>query len=231
MLKKMTLIALAVSANLGFADTFDEIEKAHNTGAPMATVLAAQAAGRWEGGFEDSRGHASITQAHWSEVEPGVGIARWYLVKGDVREYGWLIVEQTDQGAKWWFTKRGPTKINAAVAGQGADSASTAAALSRGFVEGNPLLAPLGAGGIVALKMGLTIGMQQFASTGACVDYSTAAGPIGAGAAAWNIGVMAGAGPVAIIPGLAATVLASRYAEPAVWRCLPNDLRTAAARW
>lgn len=66
-------------------------------------------------------------------------------------------------------------------------------------------------------------GAGKYADLMTCLSYSTVAGPVGWGAAAWNIGVLAGLGPIGVVPAVAIGAASYARDEP-LWRCLPDDL-------
>jgi hypothetical protein len=113
---------------------------------------------------------------------------------------------------------------SAAMEGQVADSASTVVGLGMGAVEANPLLGALPGPAIGAVKLGTTYAVQRYADPITCASFSTVAGPAGYGAAAWNIGVLAGLGPIGALPALGAVALSHYTAEDPIWSCLPEDL-------
>lgn len=78
-----------------------------------------------------------------------------------------------------------------------ADGATTWVALSNGFAEANPLLSGLSGPAILAVKVGVTQAVKQTPTT-ICEPGLMGLTVAGYGAAAWNIGVMAGSGPAAI---------------------------------
>lgn len=115
--------------------------------------------------------------------------------------------------------------IDMAVAGQGADVLTTAAAIQSGFAEGNPVVAgavasPAGTAALVGLKLGAAKILDN-TSVKQCVEGRTAIGTIGWIAAAWNIGVVA-AGPLAgLAAGMATGLGVWKYvAEDAPLRCV-----------
>lgn len=78
-----------------------------------------------------------------------------------------------------------------------ADGATTWVALSNGFAEANPLLSGLSGPAILAVKVGVTQVVKQTPNE-VCEPGLLGLTVAGYGAAAWNIGVMAGSGPAAI---------------------------------
>jgi hypothetical protein len=78
-----------------------------------------------------------------------------------------------------------------------ADSATTAVALSNGYVEANPLFGGLSWPIIAVVKLGVTQVVKQ-TPIEICEPGLLGLTVGGYGAALWNIGVMAGSGPAAL---------------------------------
>ena len=97
--------------------------------------------------------------------------------------------------------------VDPAMAGQAADIATTAAGLSQGLAEGNPVVAgalssPLG----IAAVLGIKLGLGEYAETlpiKECVAAKRDLGTMGWSMAGWNLGMLALANPVAAIVGAA----------------------------
>lgn len=81
--------------------------------------------------------------------------------------------------------------------GQLADSATTAVALSNGYIEANPLLGGMSWPWIAVTKIAVTQ-VVKLTPPEICEPGLTGLALTGFGAALWNIGVMAGSGPASI---------------------------------
>ncbi|NJL70614.1 MAG: hypothetical protein HC888_02840 [Candidatus Competibacteraceae bacterium] len=167
----LMLVALPVCAG-----PFEDLVRAHNTGAPLASVMTESEAARWEGMFKDGRGAARITNAKWSAERPH-GLARWEHTIGTKRQSGWLAIQTNESGrinAFYYTEKPIPrSRGNNAVAGQSADSATTVVGMASGFAEGNPLIAGMSGLAIAAVKIGSTLALQEYAGLNYCTAAST----------------------------------------------------------
>lgn len=206
-----------------YASPFEDLEHAHNTGAPLTSVMTPETAARWEGMFQAGRGTARITNAHWSSERPQ-GLARWSHEIGTKHQSGWLAI-QTDAADKinafYYTEKPRPQGANNALMGQGADGATTVAGMASGFAEGNPLLAGMSGPAIAAVKIGSTLAIQKNAGLNYCTAASTSLAGAGWGAGAWNLALLVHHA-AAIVP-VAAGIYLHHTTEP-LWRCLPADL-------
>ena len=228
------MILRAIIAAIGLAwsmcsfavDYFDRLEVAHNSGAPMASVMTPETAARWEGMFEAGRGMARITDAHWSAERPQ-GLARWSHTIGQKHQSGWLAIQADAAGkinAFYYTEKARPAGANNALMGQGADGATTVYGMASGFAEANPLLAGIPGPAIAAVKLGATFAIQKNAGLNYCTAASTSLAGAGWGASAWNLALLIH--PAAAIVPVAAGIYLHNTSEP-LWQCLPDDLKVA----
>jgi hypothetical protein len=201
------------------------LENAHNLGLPMTEAMTERAAARWEPMFAAGRGVGTFSNVRMSQIDPSIGVADWgWHLDGKVQN-GQLIVQTSDGKIDiFYYTEKPAKRRNTAMEGQAADSASTALGLSMGAVEGNPLLAGMSGPAIAAVKLGVGYAVQKYAPIDSCVGYSSVAGPLGYGAAAWNGALLLGAGPAGAIPALAAIAAAHFLGEDPIWQCIPKDL-------
>ena len=219
-LLSLVVVAFPMAAN---ADLFRTIEATHNAGLPMTTVMTVEPAKAWEDDFGTDRGVALILDGRWSPSQPNLGLARWDWRRGDQRQGGWLAIwVENGKVARWWHTDKPPRgKHYTDAMGQAADVGSTAAALSSGLAEANALVAGAGLPVAAAVKIGGTA-IAHHSSYPACRDALPALGSLGWGATLWNVGMIAGAGPVAAVPAVATAVAAWR--QDRFWECVPSDL-------
>ncbi|NJO55302.1 MAG: hypothetical protein HC834_01925 [Rhodospirillales bacterium] len=172
---QMIRFAVLVLATLPvYAGPFEDLERAHNMGAPLASVMTESEAARWEGMFRDGRGVARITGARWSAERPQ-GLAHWSHEIGTKRQSGWLAI-QTDAAGKingFYYTEKPRPRVNNAIAGQSADSATTVVGMASGFVESNPVFAGAPGIAIAAVKVGSTLAIQEYAGLNYCTATST----------------------------------------------------------
>lgn len=203
-----------------------DLERIHNSGEPMTLILSDWEAKEWERMFQEGRGHAVI-DGIWSKKKPSIGVARWTLT-GHEKQKGWIVATRKNgKIVSTYYTEYRPKKSRTAWMGQGADSATTAVGLGMGFVESNPLLGGMTSAGIAAAKLGATAAVSQ-ASVNTCAKGLGGLGTLGWAASAWNLGVIAGAGPYSAIPALAAGAYIW-LREDAVWQCVPDDVFPALA--
>lgn len=141
---------------------------------------------------------------------------------GEYRETGVLVLYHDPVRLEFVPVENlDPTAMDLAVAGQAADIGTTAAALSSGLVEGNPVVAgaistPAAAAALIALKLGAPA-LAGHLSLSNCTATRTALASFGWGAAAWNVAAITGAasgvgGLVAIIAGWLAADAAEKAA-------------------
>lgn len=104
--------------------------------------------------------------------------------------------------------------------GQLADVGTTYIAFERGFVEGNPILSGLSIAEIFAVKFVVTESIRWFVPEPVCTPTSWTASFIGYGAASWNVGVMAGSGPIGVgLYLIAAYLLKDNWIASARYSC------------
>jgi hypothetical protein len=100
-----------------------------------------------------------------------------------------------------------------ALTGQIADVASTAVGLAAGFAEGNPVMAgAAGSPGGLVVMLAMKVGLASYADNGPlqeCVDVKRVAAGFGWGAAAWNLGLLAGGPVVGLVGGLGSAFFTS----------------------
>ncbi len=205
-----------------YAGPFEDLERTHNTGAPLTDVMTHESAERWEGMFKAGRGTARITDARWSAKRPQ-GLARWSHEIDAKRQSGWLAIQTNAEGKinAFYYTEKRRPAVNNAVAGQSVDGATTIYGMASGFTEGNPLLAGMSGPAIAVVKIGSTLAVQEYAGLNYCTASSTSLAGAGWGAGAWNLALLVH--PAAAIIPVAAGVYLHRTTEP-LWQCLPEDL-------
>ena len=226
MIKLLALSMLVATSAM--AGPFEALERAHNIGAPLESVMTEEAAARWEGMFENGRGFAQITEAQWS-VERPQGLARWSHTIGKKHQSGWLAIQtdKTGQINAFYYTEKArPAAANNALMGQGADGATTVYGMASGFTEANPVLAGASGPVIAATKLAATVAIQQNAGLNYCTSASTSLAGAGWGASAWNLALLIH--PVAAVVPVAAGIYLHHKTEP-LWQCLPPDLLRSAA--
>lgn len=221
-MKAFLLIGLLITT-APMAGPFEDLEHAHNTDAPMNTIMTAESAKRWERIFEAGRGTARITNAKWSAERPQ-GLAYWGWSRGAERQTGWLAI-QTDAAGKinafYYTEKPRPTRANNALMGQGADGATTVYGMANGFTEANPIFAGASGPAIAAVKLGTTLAIQEHAGLNYCTAASTSLAGAGWGASAWNLALLIH--PAAAVAAAVAGIYLHNTTEP-LWQCLPGDL-------
>jgi hypothetical protein len=219
------ILAFSLFPIVALAGPFEDLERAHNSGAPMSSIMTSDAARRWERTFKRGRGTARLVNSQWSAKRPQ-GLTWWDWSRGDETQSGWLAIQTNEVGkidAFYYTEKPRPRhKVNNAIAGQSVDSVTTVYGLANGFVESNPILSGASGPAIAAVKLGTTLAIQEYAGLDNCTSASTALAGAGWGAGAWNLGLLVHPA-VALIP-VAAGIYAHRKAEP-LWDCLPNDIR------
>ena len=154
------------------------------------------------------------------EFEPAVwdgpnGLAE-FRYRGQLA--GWYLVEMHGDRINWMVrTDRDRSGHHVMEIAQGADAVTTVAGLAMGFAEANPA----GAGGAAALKI---VGIAAVKSLPASQCYASVELPVsvGWGAAAWNVGVIAGLGPGAVIPALVAMTMSGPDHNERFWACAPE---------
>lgn len=205
-----------------YAGPFEDLEHAHNTGAPLTSVMTPETAKRWEGMFRNGRGFAQITDAHWSAERPQ-GLARWSHEIGAKHQSGWLAIQTDDSGKidAFYYTEKRRPVVNNAVAGQSADAATTIYGMASGFGDVNPIVESLDAPVIAAVKIASTLAIQKYAGLSYCTAASTSMAGAGWGVSGWNLALLIH--PAAAIVPVAAGVYLHHTTEP-LWQCLPEDL-------
>lgn len=212
---------LILATAIALASPFETVLEAHNNGEPIASVMAPAPAAKWERMFAEGRGTGAFSDIRWHGNE---GVARWDWTRGDESQSGWLALMTDDTRIRnWYYTERGPN-LNHAIVGQAADGASTIVGMSTGFAEANPLFSGLSGPVIAASKIGVTAAVQEFAPLDQCIGFSRVAGPVGWGAAIWNVGAIAGLGPIGVVPAVLVAGASSQMDEP-LWDCMPSELR------
>lgn len=221
----MKAFALLLLTFPAFANPFLVLETAHNLGDPMTKAMTPRAAERWDSMFTEGRGIGTFTDVKMSTISPDVGIANWGWHRDGKTQNGQLIITTKDGKIdSFYYTERPRKPRNTALEGQAADSATTMIGLGMGAVEANPMMAALPGPAIGAVKIGATYAMQRYAGPETCVGFSQVAGPAGYAAAAWNIGVLAGLGPIGAIPAIGVAIATHKYGSDPIWACLPGDL-------
>jgi len=111
--------------------------------------------------------------------------------------------------------------------GQSADIASTAIGLSSGLVEGNPIMSTvIDSGGIPALaaiKLGATTLIKR-SGINTCSNNLGGLAGAGAGAAVWNLGLIAGIGPISIVPAFTVGMIFWDDKDESFWDCMPQEV-------
>lgn len=111
--------------------------------------------------------------------------------------------------------------------GQSADVASTALSLSSGLVEANPIMdSVINSGGIPALAV-VKLGTTQYiknSDLNICFSGVPSLSGMGAGAAAWNVAMLAGIGAGAIVPAVIAGYFIWPNDAETFWECMPPDV-------
>lgn len=199
-----------------YAGPFQDLEHAHNTGAPMTTILDAKQAVRWENMFTEGRGTAIITPI---KQKGNVGLARWDWHRGDEAQHGWLAIEINPQEKIkfFYYTERAPKRFNNALSGQLADGTVTTIGLNMGFSEANPLFGGMSGLAIGAVKASGTLALQHFADLRTCIGVSPGLAGAGWGASAW--GAAALIHPIAALVPIGAGIYAHNKVDP-LWECL-----------
>ena len=207
------------------SDHFATYEKQWNAKTPAMPILTGKAKKLYTklGG---SIGTIRFDNRRWLG---DVGLARYTLTSTPKSYKGWMAFEKAFdgqiKGIAW--TKAQPPKIDKGlvpVAGQIGDAGTTAAALSQGFVEANPLMAGAAGPFIAGAKI---IGVQwaRGHSLDSCINVTRPAAITGWAATLLNAAVMAGQfTPLAIVPALGIAYAISPDANEAFWSCIPKPL-------
>lgn len=196
--------------------TFATFVEAHNAGRPSANMTP-QVAAWWREAFP--RDHLEIISEKWAS---DVGLAE--MVHGGNRLV-WVAVDVNHTGdiEALQMSFDAPPRTPPLKAGQTADVATTAVALSQGFVEANPLLAGGGLPLIAGAK--LLYSNIKLGTINDCYASPISGDALGWTAAAWNAGMLIGLGAGAGVPAFAATVLLQPD-DPVkkFWSCIPGEL-------
>jgi len=111
--------------------------------------------------------------------------------------------------------------------GQSADVVSTAIGLSSGLIEGNPIMGTvINSGGIPALaavKLGATTLVKR-SGIDTCSNNLGGLAGMGAGAAVWNLGLIAGLGPIGIVPAVTVGMIFWNDKDESFWDCMPQEV-------
>lgn len=135
--------------------------------------------------------------------------------------HGWIGIEFDSKGetrAVAWTTLPPPPVERRY--GQGADIATTAVALAQGATEINPIPVPV----LAVAKLGVMPAIAS-SSLSNCVTWVPPMEIFGWGAAAWNLGVIAGfTTPAGLFAAFATAALAVPSYNDIFWTCAPKEL-------
>lgn len=138
---------------------------------------------------------------------------------GSIEAHGWYLVELDEAGRIDWFkfTDQSPVYRYPAETAQAADAATTIVGVGAGLAELNPIGVP----GVLIAKVGLLHALKR-GSAKACYESIGTVTSLGWGAAAWNIGAIAGLGPAAAIPAIATLFAPEMVHNEKFWACAPS---------
>ena len=133
---------------------------------------------------------------------------------------GWLFLDMSEDGKRFdwviWSTEPRPQRAIWKY-GQQADMGSTAAGLAAGLAEVNPLPVPvLAVGKLAATALAEDLSYEQ------CVQAMDIMPTVGWIATGWNLAMIAGLGPAAIVPAVVAGTLTRPTDTDRLWACSPH---------
>lgn len=104
--------------------------------------------------------------------------------------------------------------------GQLSDVGTTFIGFQRGFIEKNPIMRGLDIREMLVVKLVIASSLKLFVPEPVCTPMAWSVGTVGYGAAAWNIGVMAGSGPAGVgLFAIAAYFLKDNWWNSAKYTC------------
>lgn len=177
--------------------------------------------------FADSPAYASALSRSISlqliRGTPARDLCTYQAHVDDVQQRGVLSIEYGPDGrvagmTSWPVrTARSTDPADLMLLANAADMASTAAALTTGFAEANPL----GVGGVIASKVAMHL-YADVADYANCVNVRAGVAPTMAGVAVWNLSLLATpVWPLALVAGIVVAKASESAAyTDAVYHCL-----------
>lgn len=152
---------------------------------------------------------------HWFEWQSAYGsdTSGW--------THGWVGIEfdSTEEPRVVAWTTLPPPPVKRRY-GQGADIATTAVALAQGATEMNPIPVPV----LAVAKLGALPAIAN-SSLSNCVQLVAPMEIFGWGAAAWNLGVIAGLSiPAGLFTAISVATLSVPSYNDIFWTCAPDEL-------